>query len=197
MSMPASPRTLPGRPLLILLLIAALTGAVSEAAAAIYRWVDAAGHEHFTMDLEQVPPRYRAAAAAAEKRSHSRMNIVGGGSQDTDDEAATSREPAPREREAQKFGGHDEGWWRSQHRRRLQAVERARQALTRARDIHSYPAYHRGHTRRERAHARKAAKRARASAVAQAEQQLREAEQRLADFLEEARPAGVPPGWLR
>ena len=45
------------RPLLVTLLVGVFLGMSSQAAAAIYRWVDAGGREHFTMDLEQVPPQ--------------------------------------------------------------------------------------------------------------------------------------------
>ena len=185
------------RPLLVTLLVGVFLGMSSQAAAAIYRWVDAGGREHFTMDLEQVPPQYRSAAAAAEKRSRSRMNIVGGESSQGEAEAATPSRSSPRKLDAAKPGGHDEAWWRAQHRRHLNDVENARDAAARANDISNYPAYYRGSSQHERRHARNAAKRARGAAVKQAEERVRAAEKKLADFLEGARRAGVPPGWLR
>lgn len=62
-------------------LLAALLGALllaGPAAAEIYRWTDASGREHFTMDLHGVPPEHR---AEAERRAAL-------------DEARTAPEPA-------------------------------------------------------------------------------------------------------
>jgi hypothetical protein len=186
------------RALLFLMLSATLAAIPGELQAAIYRWVDATGREHFTMDLEQVPPQYRAAAAAAEKRSHSRMNVIGNGS------SSAARSPAaagparvgPR-LEAKKPGGHGEKWWREEHRRHRNQVEQARRSLERAGDITQYSRYYAGVGRRERAQARNDARRARGAAVRGAEERLQGAQTALADFLEGARRAGVPPGWLR
>jgi hypothetical protein len=201
MQVGSSPIAPAGRALLFLLLSSALAAIPGELQAAIYRWVDAAGREHFTLDLEQVPPHHRAAAAAAEKRSRSRMNVVGGGSSSNAESPAAPGParvgPTPRKLEAKKPGGHDEAWWRAEHQRHLSDVERARKAVERAEDITQYSSYHAGVSKRQRARARNDAKRARAVAVKRAQDRLQATQRALADFLEGARRAGVPPGWLR
>jgi clan AA aspartic protease (TIGR02281 family) len=45
--------------------LAALAQIASPAAGEIYRWTDGAGRQHFTQDLNQVPPRHRDAARKA------------------------------------------------------------------------------------------------------------------------------------
>ena len=46
------------------------------AAAEVYKWTDESGQVHFTQDLFQVPPRYRAAAANPEREADSKVNFV-------------------------------------------------------------------------------------------------------------------------
>ena len=50
------------RAILLLAIMAVLSASPAAAGSAIYKWVDAEGHTHFTQDLGQVPPQHRKAA---------------------------------------------------------------------------------------------------------------------------------------
>ncbi len=65
-------RASPRRLLAVSLCVLALTWVPAATEAQIYRWTDAAGREHFTQDLSQVPPRHREAARAAAARPSAR-----------------------------------------------------------------------------------------------------------------------------
>ncbi len=202
-----SPRFLSG-----LALVVALAWPLSGAHAEIYRWTDASGSEHFTMDPNEIPARYRAQAIEAAKNrrqlqvigpgsgsgrspSSARGNQTGGSSYRFGNPAA----PAPHggAQRAETPGGKNRAWWESQHRRvrdhvkryesQLERVEQQKRTSQERYSLHTRERGKQGTTRMGDS----------GDALRFAEDALRKAKQDHDDFHMQARRAGVPPGWVR
>jgi hypothetical protein len=202
---------------------AALSLAVTMASTAwseIYRYVDGQGEMHVVSDLSMIPEQYRdQAIERAAGRSGGSVNIVEG--MDAEDPAApapasttpwTAGSAATTSTDSAQIGGHDQFWWRSQAQERQSKIADLTSQLEAAQaeeedfsdQIYSRPGNGRGgaagpghHRGRGRAAALSAVDDTDEPTVEELEQRVESAERNLSQFEDQARRAGVPPGWLR
>ncbi|GEM_PF-5434243 len=186
-----------------------------SANAQIYRWVDAEGREHFTQSLQDVPPAERSAAKARWDEGGKRMTrsdpvapppAAREASADEIDITTEAASGTVEESAATGPGGRTEAEWRQRHAVRRDAVARHEQRVAKIEARSAAPGgveYSR-RARRDRSRARwernkalRDAQREKAEALATEQAKLAREQRRLEAFLEEARRAGVPPGWLR
>ena len=177
----------------------AALGLPAGAAAEIYRWVDAQGHEHFTTDLGQIPAAKRAAAqdAASSRPTVNRADAA---------PARTPRPATPRPRPysqsapadvgGERIAGWNEEKWRERAGALATEVEIIEKRLA---QLEEMGADHKplSASRRGTARRRYSEYRARYSEWEKTGRDLQRAEARLERFEERARRSGVPPGWLR
>ena len=177
---------------------ALLLAAAAPAAAQIYHWTDADGHEHFSSDPAGMPrgaqksarpgpgtlnsaPAPKATAPAAPAASTDR----GAGAAPAGDLA----------------GGHDEAWWRAERARQIQEIDALGAKVAGCKsgepprdEAAGLPDEAAGlRTERHGAKLRAAAAEECTAATAELESKRRGLE----SFDESARQQGVPPGWLR
>jgi hypothetical protein len=188
----------------------------STASAEIYRWVDESGHRHLTNELYEVPAQYREAALADLQREGGSLNVIHEGSAAPAKSArsgASSPPAAAPAGGAETFEGHDEGWWRSQAMGLERSAEVSRadyEAAVEQADDEVEVGRIPGTGTRNAVNSRRRIHRNRAPRLAAMDSEdsddltLEELERRadasdreLEDFHEQARRAGVPPGWLR
>lgn len=185
----------------------------STAQAEIYRYTDEQGKVHAVGSLDMVPEAYRQAAIDdADARK-------GGGSVNVIEEPSTvspQTPAAPRGAaapgtmdEPSTIGGHDQQWWRSQARERREKLEELKQqheaSVAEDEDWSSRIYGTGGSGKGPRRHHRNRGKAAVLSAASdddepsteELEQEVARAEADLEQFHDDARRAGVPPGWLR
>lgn len=181
-------------------------GMTLAASAEIYRWTDAEGQAHFTMDLGRVPPAYRAAAEASAGTAGkgANINMIPSAQERRSDPppAPAARKPSSRHdsaptREAiETVGGHDEAWWRSQAASYLTRIESLETAIAACEDVRAPQRYNPDTGRRmKRRHYDQ--KMDAIDRCSNNESNLVATERQLANFKERARQQGVPPGWLR
>jgi len=161
------------------------------ASAEIYRWTDESGQEHFTMDLNQVPPKHRGAAQRRAELDELRVDDEPSkvNTMETPDNARVkrwtrrsySRSPAPAaasgdvacsssdRQQAQQLQRNVETW-----QRKVELQEQLERRLVRTED---------------RLHAE--------NRVERYEVYLETAQQALEDFEDRMRQKGVPPGCYR
>jgi hypothetical protein len=190
------------------------------ATAEVYRYADEQGKMHIVDRLDKVPAQYREAADRdARERSGGSINIVGESSEAPSMPAAPERTQAASP-ESGSIGGHDQSWWRSQARQMQENVVELNNQLEGVREDEanwSDQIYARPNARGPRAsaggkpgagpgHNRARARRAAAlsgdddtdePSVEELETAVAEAERKLERLHDDARRAGVPPGWLR
>ncbi len=186
------------RPLLALLASALLLLGGAAALAEIYRYTDAQGREHFTTNLEQVPPSQREAAKAA---AAGRPTLI---QRDAPKPAPgfhprppASRQwsPAPRSGGEEYRYGHPRSWWRDKYGEIESeiAVLEAEVARLEEMGADNLPLS----ARRDASRRRYSNYRKRHRAWKAATRDLEKARDRLERFEERARRSDVPPGWLR
>ncbi len=180
------------RAVTILVLAMALA---APGSAQIYRWTDANGVEHFSADLDAVPPAHRAAAEASAGRAS------GGGftryrapaaPAPALEEPVESADPAAQhegEDEDERIGGHDEAWWRERYQRYVIEIEELEAVEERCEGV-GVPSH--GTKRQHRERKMEAVNR-----CAQSRSTLDVKRLQLENFVENARRKGVPPGWVR
>jgi hypothetical protein len=197
------------------------------AAAELYRYVDAEGELNIVSDLEMVPGQYRASALAdVEERDGGSLNIVEAPSTlppvsaaAPDMEADIPAPAATPSSDTSEIAGHDEFWWqsqantkrstivdlKSQHEAAVEEEENWSEQLYRSpgggpggKTVAGPGGSRRAGNRNSRgALLLSAADDTEEVSVEDLEQQLEEAESDLERLHEQARSAGVPPGWLR
>jgi hypothetical protein len=195
--------------------LAALGLAASVASAEIYRWTDESGNRHLTNELSEVPPQFRDAAIADLNREGGSLNVIGdGGSTSTAAAQPQAAAPAAGAEQESAPGGHDESWWRSQamelERNAEAAQEQYEAAAEQAEDEVTVGRIPGSGVRgpdnsRRRVHRNRAPRVAALSdddgyeepSVDALEQRMNQSQRELEDFHDQARRAGVPPGWLR
>jgi hypothetical protein len=195
----------------------------STASAEIYRYADEKGEMHAVSDLSLVPQQYRDAAIAdAQQRSGGSLNIEGG----EGSEAPAAKAPAAAVPQAAApepalspdsagIGGHDRLWWQTQALERQKKVDSLKSQLELAQtneseyanQIYRKPGAARAgkpgaHPGRRRHPAARAAAlddddETYIPSIEELERSVAEAERDLEGFHDQARTAGVPPGWLR
>jgi len=179
----------------------------TAASAEMYRWVDASGDVHIVSDLYDVPAEYQdAALAEAKTRSGGSLNIGNGhGEGAAPAQAPAAAEPVPAAAaEMPQPGGHDEVWWRTKSQEMHRKAEDARSAYDAE---HAEDEDDAGKIYATGGHRGKRGRRGVAAAalsgndygpsVEELKGEAERAERDLVDFEEQARRAGVPPGWLR
>lgn len=194
-----------------------------SSSAQIFRWTDEAGRTHFTQTLEDVPPAHREAARARWDQSGERISITGvpptpprGGATPARSSSATDAPSAAREgrdlragrllRDGARPGGRPETYWRGRYRKLATAVQTAERKVDVIAESSAAPGSvdysrrarrDRERARWERSRALRANQRQRAEKLAKAQLALTDAREALDAFLEDARRADVPPGWVR
>jgi hypothetical protein len=192
----------------------------STSSAEIYRYVDSEGELNVVSDLSMIPVQYRDAAIAEEKsRSGGSLNIVEGlDDAELDAPAAPSAQGqsafpgAATTSTPSQIAGHDQLWWQNGARDRQKKVADLEGQLETAKadeDDWSNQIYRRPGGRGSHAGKRHGEHHTGAAlalsddddtyepTAEELEAMLNEAEQDLGNFHEQARQAGVPPGWLR
>jgi hypothetical protein len=188
----------------------------STASSDVYRYVDDQGHKHAVSDLSMVPEQYRDAARDdAAQRSGGSFNQV----ESSSSAQSTPTPAAPRagtgttqaSSGSDAIGGHDQHWWRSQAQAKRNTIDDLKVQLEAARaeekdtsEVYRRPGNGPGKAAPGRGHGRRAAVASAAyddddeePSVADLEQGVQNAERDLQQFEDQARQAGVPPGWLR
>lgn len=183
---------------------------VPVASAEIYRWTDAQGGEHFSMDLNSVPPQYRAAAKASAGSVGTDANInmipqpegrraTRPASPARPDRATTRRSSSPRnmtEQAGEEIAGHDESWWRSRVERYASEIRAIEEQIDTCKDLKAPVRYdHRTGRRTKRQHYDD--KMGAIDRCSSNQSTLDVKQRQLTNFKERARKSGVPPGWLR
>jgi hypothetical protein len=189
----------------------------STAWSEIYRYVDAQGEMHVVSDLSMIPEQYRdQALESAAERSGGSVSVIE--KTDAEDPAApapalTTPQTSSGTSQTAQIGGHDQFWWRSQAQERESKIADLKGQLEAAQaeeedysdQIYSRPGNGRGgaaspghHRGRGRAAALSGAYDDTDEPTAEElEQMVEGAERNLSQFHDQARRAGVPPGWLR
>jgi len=80
----------------------------------IYRWVDSKGVVNFTDDIDTIPKKYQKKAKIISTGEDSNGGAVTGSSQPSVQESPKVQ-PVEQVQQQKTYGGHDEGWWRSQY----------------------------------------------------------------------------------
>lgn len=193
-----------------LLFILALTFfaiAAPFASAEIYRWTDAQGGEHFSMDLNSVPPRYRAAAKASAGQVGKSANINIFTPSEGQSPAAPSvprrgsnpsakRPSQPTKGDVERVEGQPESYWRAKVERYLRQIGTIETQIEACKDMRAPIKRKPGRSRSEN-YNRYQRERAAADACRAKKPALTEKHAQLENFLESARRKGVPPGWIR
>jgi hypothetical protein len=186
------------RPLLALLASACLLLGGAAALAEIYRYTDAQGGEHFTTDLEQVPPSQRdAAKAAAEGRPTLIRRGVPRPAPRFHPRPPASRQwsNTPRSGAEEYRNGRPRSWWREKYGEIESEIAVLEDEVARLEEMgadHLPPSARRSASRHRYSNYRK-----RHYAWKNAILRLQKARDRLERFEERARRSDVPPGWLR
>lgn len=192
-------------PAAAIVLAAALLALPLAAVAELYRWRDAKGVEHFASDLYSVPPEYRAAAKqGASAPAHGTLNRAespepppapGGPVQPGGAGLPGLFTPQPSSPVVETHGGRTEIMWRSEHRRLLSEIDRLERDVERCDGVHE-PGMS-GYNRVTHRYYDKSAQWARWEYCQRATSELPAKQAELERFKNDARRAGVPPGWLR
>ena len=163
----------------VLGLVITLASAPWAVASVFYQWIDEDGGVHLTDDLSKIPKNYR-----DEAREIPMSDEI------TKPEAAPSRPsdsaaPSPSSEDVD-FQGHNRQWWQQRLQDWRGRKASAEQRLAEARD------------RYNRLYSDHQPLRAVRQEIEQYETDIREADRMLTDVIpDEARKAGVPPGWVR
>ncbi len=172
------------------------------ASAEIYHWFDASGGEHFSLDLNEVPPAYRVEAEERAAEAERRFHFIGSGDKERGNSGPAA--PLPRFHSLiDRPGGRDEGWWRREWQRHQSSVAGARREVETVRTASVspgnvvYSARNRARRQWDRNKQRRDNQRERSEKLVQATSALSRAERAKAEFAERARRMGVPPGWIR
>ena len=192
------------------LAVLAASLAAPPSGAEIYRWTDAAGEEHFTTRLDDVPSvhrdaaRRRAAGSTLNSYESERGEAPPAEASVPGAEAPAGRgrrrppggppaAPAPAE---ETYGGRSEAWWRGEYTRQVQEIERyeATAELCEGEEAPVRGDPLTGRRMKEQHYERAAAGFARCEEARYVLDGLRRALDR---FVENARQQGVPPGWVR
>lgn len=91
-----------------------LIGFTMIAHADIYQWVDSKGVVNFTDDINTIPKKYQKKVKIISTGEVSNGSAVAGPSQPSFPEAPKVP-PVEQAQQQNTYGGHDEGWWRSQY----------------------------------------------------------------------------------
>ena len=84
--------------------------ACSFAQAEVYEWVDGQGVVHFTDQLDKVPARYREKVKRRESVSSEKVEVS------PPPAPPPVTESAPREQNAELYGGHGKQWWHASYK---------------------------------------------------------------------------------
>jgi len=179
---------------------------VSTASAEIYRWTDAQGGQHFSMDLNSVPPQYRAAAeaSAGSVGKGANINVIPQPERSSTKRQAgpASAGPAPNRRPTSNaqntdtVGGHDESWWRSRVERYASEITALEEQIDACKDLKAPKKY--DHNTGRRMKRRHYDNKIDAMDRCSSKQSTLDVKKRqLANLQERARKQGVPPGWTR
>lgn len=174
--------------------------------AEIYRWIDAAGGEHYSSALGSVPPAHRAAAEASAGSVGPRatLNRIDARPEEGSADRGGARAARPGDRRAaarplpeeDRVGGHGESWWRASVQRFVDEIAALEAHVEACKDLKPPRRYEsRGRMRMKRLHyqACEAAVQRCSARQSTLEAKLRQ----LAHLRERARRQGLPPGWLR
>jgi hypothetical protein len=174
-----------------------LVGACAAGAAEMYRWLDAQGRVHFGSE----PPK-DAREVTAWSPGEGRLKVdpeaaaraAAAGAPTTNSKADPRLAPPlpPPSRTDEQIGGRSEDQWRMQSttlQRRIHDLEDQLEKLDDSTHAYGGWATHRDGHRVERLEIR--------DPRPELEKSLKNAEAELETFEDEARQAGVPPGWLR
>ena len=190
-----------------LICMASLMFAATSAVAEIYRWTDAKGGQHFSMDLNDVPPQYRAAAEASAGTVGRRANInlIQPSTKSSSSRLRSPASPNPGAKrkaleasgeEGDEVGGYPEPWWRAQAEEYARSIEALEKRVEACADLDRPRRYNRrtGRGLKRQHYDRKMAALERCSSD---ESTLEIKQRQRSSFVERARKSGVPPGWVR
>jgi hypothetical protein len=194
-----------GKILFILLLLSAISwGKLGSLHAEIYQWEDKDGNIQFTDDLGQVPPEFRKNAQRPPPQNDENsagFNVVPSTPptgptppnpppEGTASDTSSQPEASPSSTSLPELSTKDEMYWRNRVKSAREELEKSRKGLdetllSERKNLESGPGMHERQAKlqKERDELEKKVK--------NLEFQLREG------ILEEARKAGVPPGWAR
>jgi len=80
----------------------------------IYQWVDSKGVVNFTDDIDAIPKKYQKKVKIISTGEASDGGAVAGSSPPSVQEEPKAQ-PLEQAQQQKTYGGHDEGWWRSQY----------------------------------------------------------------------------------
>ena len=180
--------------------------------AQIYRWTDDAGRQQFTQDLSTIPEPHRTEARQRWESSKHRINntkpVI---PRSVRAKTMPIRPMAPPDKGIPNLISPDQevaekARYQQLSRAHANRIDRARASIEQIKSESAAPATldysRRARNNRKRARWERNAslrenQRAKAGRLAKAQAYLAECEADLEEFLEEARRAGVPPGWVR
>ncbi len=171
--------------LLLLLLLTGIIFPFVQAEAAVYEWLDDQGVTHFTDDPDRVPAKFL-------KRVKTRDSISRESSRQPETEAVSKPLPAPSLTTVTEYGGHNEGWWRSNFTNLRSEIAALKESLPGKNEelsalLHKKRVYQRASDRTKYNKQQESIESDQAKIV--------ELEQRLATLENEASRAGVPFDW--